>query len=263
MSNNLSVTPPYKIGLALSGGGAKGVAHAGVIKALISCGLAPEIISGVSSGAIVGALYADGKSPDEILSFFKEAKISKYINFSIPRMGLVSSGRYEKLLKEYISAKTFEELKIPLYINATELLEGKNVTFSSGTLIDKVTASASVPIFFKPRIIGDKMYVDGGIFNNMPCSVIRDKCNILAGCHLSPIQRNGEIDGVFDIAERIYELSIQSSTVFEKRVCDIVFEPINPTEYGLFNTDHSDKLFEAGYSHTMKQLEYNYQLLIK
>ncbi len=255
MVSDLINVSKYNFGLGLSGGGAKGVAHAGVIKALVEYGLEPNVISGVSAGAIVGALYADGKSPEDILAFFKETRILRYINITRPKLGLVSTQRYEKLLKENISASVFENLNIPLYVNATELAEGKNVYFSSGKLIDKVVASATVPIFFQPRVIDKKLYVDGGIFNNMPCSVIRDKCKLLAGCHLSPIQQDGKIDGVLDVAERVYELSIQSSTVLEKRLCDIVFEPINPKDFGLFDNSHADKLYNSGYDHAMKILE--------
>ena len=108
----------YRIGLTLSGGGAKGLAHAGVLKALEEYGLRPQILSGVSAGAIVAALYADGKTPDEICYFFKQTKFMDYVKFIRPKKGLLSTKKFEKMISEAISAKTFEELKLPLYINA-------------------------------------------------------------------------------------------------------------------------------------------------
>ncbi len=252
-------TTPLNIGLGLSGGGAKGIAHVGIIKALEQFNLKPEVISGVSAGAIVGALYADGKTPDDILSFFKEARVFKYVNISISRFGLVSSERFEKILNSHISAKTFEELKIPLTVNATELTEGKNIFFNSGPLIEKILASASVPIFINPRIIDNKIYVDGGIFNNMPCKVIRKQCKILFGSHVNPITTTSKknLEGVLNITNRVYDLSIQSSTISEKRACDIVFEPVHAKNFGMFDTSNAEKIFNIGYSHAMQVLEDN------
>lgn len=244
----------YKVGLALSGGGAKGIAHIGVIKALEEAGLKPEIISGVSAGAIVGALYADGKTPEEICSFFKDTKFFSYVNLVIPRKGLMSAQRFETMLKKALRSKTFEDLQIPLRINATELVEGKNTYFTTGTLIDKVVASASVPIFLNPKEIDGKIYVDGGIFNNMPCRIIRQDCQFLIGCHVNPIVTEGDMDSARDIAERIYNLSIQASTIPEKKACDLVIEPVEARNFGMFDIQHTDEIFNIGYECAKKAL---------
>jgi NTE family protein len=246
---------PYRVGLGLSGGGAKGIAHLGVIKALEEYGLKPEIISGVSAGAIVGALYADGKTPEEICKFFKDSSFFKFVNVIMPRRGFMSSQRFEVMLTNSLKARTFEELSMPLIINATEVIEGKNEYFSTGSLIDKVVASASVPIFLTPKEIEGKMYVDGGIFNNMPCRVIRDKCKLLVGCHVNPIVPEAKLNGVLDIAERVYNLSIQSSTVPEKKACDIVIEPIKARDYGMFEISRTQEIFDAGYEAAIQALQ--------
>ncbi len=250
-----SPTPQkIRIGLALSGGGAKGLAHVGALKALEEFGLKPDIISGVSAGAIIGAFYADGHTPDEICQFFKETEFFDYVKVTRRGMGLLSTNRFEKMLTKALRSKTFEELNIPLVINATELTQGKNEFFSSGPLVEKVIASASVPIFLKPKTIGDKIYVDGGIFNNMPSNIIRDKCDYLIGCHVNPIVPM-EIDGVFDILERIYNLSIQSSTVPEKSICDLVLEPVEARNFGIFNISQTEEIFNIGYKYTKERLE--------
>lgn len=248
---------PYRVGLGLSGGGAKGIAHLGIIKALEEFGLKPEIISGVSAGAIIGALYADGKTPDEICAFFKETSFFDYVNIAVLRKrgGIMVSRRFESMLKGYLKAKTFEELSMPLVINATELTEGRNEYFSSGSLVEKIIASTTVPIFLTPKVIGDKVYVDGGIFNNMPCRVIRDRCSLLVGCHVNPIMREDKIDGMFDVAERVYNLSIQSSTVPEKQVCDIVIEPIKAKRFGMFEIARTQEIFDIGYEAAVETLK--------
>ena len=244
----------HRIGLALSGGGAKGLAHAGVLKALEEYGLRPQILSGVSAGAIVAALYSDGKTPDEICYFFKQTKFRDYVGFIRPRKGLMSSNKFEKMLTEALTAKTFEELSIPLYINATELTMGENVIFSSGPLVEKIVASASIPIFLVPKDIDGKLYVDGGIFNNMPASIIRRHCKFLIGCHVNPIRQNTELNSTTQIIERIYELSIQSSTVPEKKICNLMFEPDKAKQYGMLDSKHSEEIFNIGYEYTMETL---------
>ena len=246
-----------RIGISLSGGGAKGIAHLGVIQALEELGLKPEVIAGVSAGAIVGALYADGKSPREICQFFKDSSFFKFVNIVLPKKGLMSSARFYDMLDSYLTAKTFEELKLPLTVNATELIEGKNEFFNSGLLVDKLVASASVPIFLTPREIDGKVYVDGGIFCNMPAKVIRHQCEILIGVHVNPIVTEGSIDGILDVAERVYHLSIQSSTVIEKRACDLVIEPVEARNFGMFDISKTQQIFDIGYAATMHKFEKN------
>lgn len=248
----------YNIGLSLSGGGAKGIAHLGVIQALEEFGLKPEIIAGVSAGSIIGALYADGKRPKDICRFFKESSFFKFVSISLNK-GLMSSKRFYDLLDNYLTSKTFEELKLPLIINATELIDGKNVYFTSGSLIDKIVASSSVPIFLNPAEIDGKMYVDGGIFCNMPAKIIRPKCQTLIGVHVNPILSESDINSVPDVIERVYHLVIQANTVAEKKVCDIVIEPIKARNFGMFEISKSQQLFDIGYDAAMRKLETVYK----
>ncbi|MBP6935326.1 MAG: patatin-like phospholipase family protein [Paludibacteraceae bacterium] len=248
----------YNIGLSLSGGGAKGIAHLGVIQALEEFGLKPEIIAGVSAGSIIGALYADGKRPKDICRFFKESSFFKFVSISLNK-GLMSSKRFYDLLDNYLTSKTFEELKLPLIINATELIDGKNVYFTSGSLIDKIVASSSVPIFLNPAEIDGKMYVDGGIFCNMPAKIIRPKCQTLIGVHVNPILSDSDINSVSDVMERVYHLVIQANTVTEKKVCDIVIEPIKARNFGMFEISKSQQLFDIGYDAAMRKLETIYK----
>lgn len=194
----------FRVGISLSGGGAKGIAHLGVLQALEECGFKPQVIAGVSAGAIIGALYADGKSPKEICQFFKDSSFFKFVKIVVPKKGVMSTERFYNLLDGFLTAKTFEELQMPLTINATELIEGKNVYFNSGSLVDKIVASSSVPIFLTPKEMEGKVYVDGGIFCNMPAKVIRQECDILFGVHVNPIVTEGSIDGMMDVMERVY-----------------------------------------------------------
>jgi NTE family protein len=128
----------YSLGLALSGGGAKGFAHLGVLQAMEETDLKPKIISGTSAGALVGALYADGYAPQEVLELFQNKDFKNFAAFSIPKGGLFKTDKFYAFLEKYLRARSFEELKIPLKIVATDIEHGVAVTFDQGALIPEI-----------------------------------------------------------------------------------------------------------------------------
>lgn len=247
MNTEISNLPPHRIGLSLSGGGAKGIAHAGVLLALEEYNLRPDIISGVSAGAIVGALYADGKTPYQICKFFQDSSFFEFAQLVIPRQGFMSSKRFERLLHKTLSSQYFEDLNIPFICNATEIVSGQNTYFHTGKLVEKVVASASFPIFLNPKRIDDKVYVDGGIFNNMPAEIIRKKCYTLIGVHVNSIKRQENVNNLSQIGERVYDLCIQSSTIDEMACCDLMIRPEKARKFGLFDIRHTQEIFDIGY----------------
>jgi len=245
----------HKTGIALSGGGAKGIAHIGVLKALEEHGIKIDMISGVSVGAIIGALYADGHSTEDINNFFQANRLFQMVSFNMPKNGgLANTDRYKKQLGDMLRAKTFEELKIPLIVNATELNAGKNVYFKSGELLNCVIASASVPIFFNPTKINGKLYVDGGMFCNLPASVLREECEVVIGVHANPIAHNESTSGLLDVAERTFHLAINSNTIQQKSYCDIVIETREAKKFGMFDVSKADAIFKIGYDEANKVL---------
>lgn len=162
----------YKIGVVLSGGGAKGFAQLGLLQAMEERGLIPEIITGSSVGAMVGALYADGYSPKEMLAIFKN---DRFFDLAIPKFhanSLLKTDNLQKKLKNVLRAKTFEDLNIPLIISTSNITNGEVVYFKSGILLDKIIASFSIPILFNPTVIDGEYYVDGGLFDNFPVEQI-------------------------------------------------------------------------------------------
>jgi NTE family protein len=245
----------YDIGIALSGGGIKGIAHLGVIQAMEDFGLKPGIISGVSAGAVVGALYADGHTPKNIARFFQESKFFQLAKVSIPKKGLISQTRFHRALGGMLRAQTFEELEMPMVINATDFSEGKPVYFSSGPLLKIIMASVSIPVVLNPVEMNGKQYVDGGIFCNLPARIIRSRCRKLIGVHVNPIESVKPLGSIIDIAERAYHLTIQSNTLEEKQVCDLVIEPVKARSYGMFEVGKSEELFRIGYEAAMDAFE--------
>ena len=246
----------YRLGVVLSGGGAKGFAHLGVLKAIEEKGLKPDIIAGVSSGALMGLLYADGKSLDEIMKFFEKASLFDSISPTLPKLGLMNPSKFKRQLRSFLTAKSFEELAIPFVVNATNLTDGKMTVFRTGeSLVEAVIGSSSVPLLFTPQIIEGKQYVDGGVFCNMPVSPIRDECDYIIGVHVNPICTETKAESILEIAERVLHYAIQSSTINEKKLCDVVIDVKEVKKYGMFNLDKKQEIFDYGYTKAKEVLE--------
>jgi len=251
---NLFDKKPYKIGLALSGGGIKGLCHAGVLKALDETGIKPDIISGVSSGAVVGALYADGYSPDEIAAFFEDISFRKLTKIQIPDGGFFRIDYFQKFINRKLRAKTFEELKIPLRIVATDLDKGQSVVFSTGKLIDPIVASCSIPVLFSPKVIDGVHYVDGGVLKNFPVSTIREDCDKVIGINASPLVADEYKVTILNVAARSYNFMFKANIFHDKELCDLLIEPIDMGNYDTFDVDKGREIFELGYRSTRQLL---------
>ncbi|MDL2223859.1 patatin-like phospholipase family protein [Bacteroidales bacterium OttesenSCG-928-M06] len=245
----------YNLGLALSGGGARGFAHPGAIKAIENSGLRPEIIVGTSAGALAGVLYADGYTPEEIVGLFIGAEFKEFAEIQIPKAGIFSTQGFRKFLKKHLHAQTFEDLSIPLHIVTTNLDEGKSVVFHKGPLIEPVIASCSIPIVFEPVVIRGVNYVDGGIFKNFPVSVIRSDCEKVIGVNVSPMVSNKYNKTIMQIAERSYHYMSRGNTLLDRKLCDILIEMEDLISYKTFDLVNANKIFNIGYEHAKKALE--------
>lgn len=253
----------YRLGIALSGGGAKGFAHLGAMQALKDAGISPDLISGTSAGALAGVLIADGHEPKDIVAFFEEKAFTKFAQITVPKSGLFKSNRFYSFLEEHLRAKTFEELKTPLHVVATDIEQGKSHTFNSGDLIPAVVASCSFPIVFTPVEIENRHYVDGGLFKNFPVSIIRKKCEKIIGINVSPLNLAEYKDSLKYIAERSYHYLSVSNTLLDRTLCDYLLELNNLSKYPMFDLDHCQEIFETGYEFTSKYLEENMKSLNK
>jgi NTE family protein len=244
----------FKTGLVLSGGGARGFAHLGVIKALNEAGIYPEVISGTSAGAIVGVLYADGYSPDDIMKMLNASTPFHYMRFTMPRMGLLQISGIVRILKENLRAKTFEELKLPMFVSATNLNTGQIEYFSSGELLQPVIASASIPVLFKPVVINDHFYVDGGVLDNLPVKPVEDICDFVIGSFVNPTGFEENITSLLHVAERTFLLNV-SKEVLEKSKCfDLFVDPPELRNYKILDPEKAEEVFMIGYDATIKAL---------
>lgn len=245
----------YNTGLVLSGGGARGFAHLGVLQALNEADIFPDIVSGTSAGALVGVLYCDGNSPREILKIMKLQSKLDYMRPVVPRNGLLQISGVAKLLEIHLKAKNFEDLKIPLFICATDLNNGKAVYFSKGKLITPVIASSSIPVLFKPVIINKINYVDGGVLDNLPVKPIRNKCKRLIGSFVNPVGYEESISGLITIAIRTFMLDQTKEMVEKSKYFDLMIAPAELTKFGILETESADAIFEMGYKVTKSRLK--------
>lgn len=245
---------PYKIGIALSGGGIKGLCHAGVLKALEEYDIKPDILSGVSSGSVVGALYADGYTPDEIALLFEDISFRRMTKIQIPDGGFFKIDSFHRFLSKHLRARSFEELHIPLRIIATNLDKGLSVEFSSGKLIDPIIASCSVPVLFSPKVINGVRYVDGGVFKNFPVSTIRDDCDKVIGINASPLVADDYKPTILNVASRSYHFMFKANILHDKELCDFLIEPVDMGNYETFDVAKGREIFELGYRTTKQML---------
>jgi NTE family protein len=245
----------YKIGLVLSGGGARGFAHLGLIQALNEAGIFPDVISGTSAGALVGVLYADGYTPKEILKLMNSGGRFDLMRPALPREGLLQINGIQKILKTYLRAQSFNELKIPLFVSATDLNNGKAVYFSEGELIDPVIASASIPVLFQPVKINDISYVDGGVLDNLPLKPIENNCRFLIGSFVNPVGKIDKISGLINIAERTFMLSMSKEISEKAKRFDLFVAPLELRNYKILDPDKACELFDVGYNATKEKLK--------
>ncbi|WP_321331442.1 patatin-like phospholipase family protein [uncultured Bacteroides sp.] len=237
----------YNIGYALSGGFIKGFAHLGVMQALLEYNIKPDIISGVSAGALAGVFYADGNEPHRVLDYFSGHKFQDLTKLVIPRVGLFELSEFQEFLRSNLKAKKLEELKIPLVVTATDLDHGKSVQFRKGNIAERIAASCCMPVLFTPVKINGIHYVDGGLFMNLPASIIRNECEKVIAINVSPLSTEKYRMNILSIALRSYHLMFRANTFKEFEHCDLLIEPYNLEGYSNRELEKAEEIFEMGY----------------
>ncbi|WP_321480616.1 patatin-like phospholipase family protein [uncultured Bacteroides sp.] len=243
----------YNIGYALSGGFIKGFAHLGVMQALLEHGIRPDIISGVSAGALAGVFYADGNEPYKVLDFFSGHKFQDLTKLVIPKVGLFELGEFQEFLKSNLKAQKLEDLKTPLIVTATDLDHGKSVQFRKGSIPERIAASCCMPILFAPVKINGVHYVDGGLFMNLPVSIIRPECEKVVAINVSPMNMEKYKMNIVGIALRSYHLMFRANTYKEFEHCDLLIEPYNLNGFSNHELEKAEKIFELGYKIACEQ----------
>lgn len=241
--------PPYRLGVALSGGGARGFAHVGAIKALEEAGMKPDVIAGVSAGAVAAVMYAAGVPLDEMLSLFTS---TKFTDFARPSLihgdGMFSLMRFKQFIEEATGIDRLENLRIPTYVGVTDLDHGEPAEFHEGPLGERVVASCSIPIVFSPVEIDGIHYVDGGVLRNLPAWIIREKCETLIGINVSPLRTFEYKKSFLDIGMRTYNLMAKANQQQDMDICDHVIITPELIHYQVFNLKDIHKAYLSGYA---------------
>ncbi len=177
-----------RIGLALAAGGARGVAYVPFLAALEQMDVEISAIAGSSIGALVGGLYASGRSPSEmvgILEAFRPGQLHRFFRINWFGTGLISGASVRDFLDRNLAVKTFEEARIPFTAVATDYWRREQVVFRTGSLCDAIRASTAVPAIIEPARVGGRVLIDGGVTNPLPYELIRDQCNVLVALDVS------------------------------------------------------------------------------
>ena len=199
-----------KIGLALGGGGARGLAHIQVLETLDELGIRPYRIAGTSIGAVIGSLYASGLSGKEIRELVHQWQTPRpekrhgildrrdlrrwaaLLDPSFDRSGLFKGEKIIRFLSDFVKCTTFEELKIPLYVTAADYGDASEVVFKSGDLLSAVRASIAIPGVFTPVERDGSLLLDGGVVNPLPYNLLQDECDLVIAVDVGGVRNADE-----------------------------------------------------------------------
>lgn len=250
----------YKLGLALSGGGTKGVAHIGVWKALCEAQISVDVVAGTSAGSIVGALIAADISWEQMAEEAQLLTRKAIVN----RRLLVGSDSQNiaAAVRRILGNKTFEELRLPFAAVAVDLQSGAEVVVNKGDVALATAASSSVPILFKPTLLEGKMLVDGGLLNNMPADVCRQMgADIVVGVDLNYARGKGTDSAkLADIAVATWNITTKNAMLKGQLNSDVIITP----ELGAYKNTTFDGIadrIEQGYIAAMEQIPHIKELL--
>ncbi len=246
---------PKKVGLVLGGGGARGIAHVGVIKVLVENKIPIHLIAGSSSGALFGALFAGGMNPYDMARAAKATDWGKLVRLRFSLAEPVSAAGIEKLVIDNIGNKNIEDLRVPLSIVATDLNLGERVVISRGNAAKAVHASSSIPGIFSPVRFQGRLLADGLIVDNLPVQVARGMgADFIIAVDVVPAVELTKWDPtVASVIERAMDISCRSAAVHAKELADVVIEPVRKN-ISATSLDHADELIKMGEEAALKAL---------
>ncbi|MFZ0999129.1 MAG: patatin-like phospholipase family protein [Candidatus Sulfotelmatobacter sp.] len=215
------------IGVALGGGFARGMAHIGVLKVLEQEGIPVRIIAGTSVGALIGACYCSGLSIDELEDVAHSVRFTTFARWTVSRYGFASNDRMMQFLNRTLKVKTFEELRIPLGITATDFNTGEGVVFHSGSMIDPVRASCAYPGMFLPVEIRGRWLVDGMLSHPVPTSPLHEMgADRVIAVHLrGQWSKDGAPRHLFDVIGQSFAIAQDQMSHLWRGAADVIVEP--------------------------------------
>jgi NTE family protein len=241
-----------KIGLALGSGGARGLAHIGVLKVLERENIPISMIAGSSIGSLVAAFYASGQNIDTMVRVSQKFKRKYFIDFTIPKLGFIAGNRIKEFIRVFTYQKRIEDLNLPLAIIATDLHTGEKVIFRTGDVAEAVRASISIPGIFIPETYQGRLLVDGGVSDRVPVSVVKEMgADLVIAVDVAGLKKNAEIITIYDVI--LQSIDIMQVELAEARALqsDIYIRP--PVEkYSSYAFSDIDEMILKGEEATEK-----------
>ena len=243
-----------RLGLALGSGGARGLAHIGVLKVLQENNIPVDYIAGASMGAIIGAYYALNLEVDSLerkaVQFTKRDMV-KLIDIISPKRALIAGNKIKRFIKDLIEDKSFSDTKIPLKIIATDLESGEEVVFNRGKLADAIRASISIPVLFPPIRLHKRLLVDGGILNPTPVDVVKEMgADVVIGVDLT-IKEKVKLENptIVETLMQSYEIYRTQSVKFNLHKVSknlLIVKPNVPGKLNSFKFYNTQRFIERG-----------------
>jgi NTE family protein len=257
-----------KVGVFLSGGGALGFAHIGMLQAMEEVGITPDYVAGASMGALVGAVYSAGKSPEEIKKIVLDEKLyrkSRLFSLSgakVKGVSLSSHKKVRKILEKYIGTDNFAELQRHYMVSVSNLTHSRTEVKDSGShLIDWVLASMSIPAVFEPVVMDGNIYIDGGSLNHFPTKEIREKVDILIGVDVMPGKDTVSISNIPDmISSYIHSVAMINGKEGRDR-CDYLIDSPAINYYRIMDFEKFEEIYNYGYETMKNYLEDHPELI--
>jgi NTE family protein len=245
------------IGLALSGGAARGIAHIAVLETLNREGIPVHAIAGTSAGSLVGALYAAGMALTDIKRILIRAKWKDLLKFTLPRQGLISSEGIFRFVDEVLPVKKFSSLALPFACVATDLHTGEKVSITTGSVARAVQASCSLPVIFTPTEINRKLLIDGGVSSQIPVRTVREE---LGGERVIAVNVNYKAaeldrhDNILTIAAHLSALWAARNAREEEKLADVLIN-VNAKGIALYDLSRSEELLRRGKKATEEKIK--------
>lgn len=244
-----------KIGLALGSGGARGLAHVGVLKVLTEENIPIDMIAGSSMGSLIGSLFASGHSIEDLIRISNAFKRKYFLDFTIPKRGFILGNRIKDFIRIFTYNKRIEDLSIPLAITATDLHTGEKVIFNEGFIADAVRASIGIPGIFVPESYNGKLLVDGGVSDRVPISVVKDMgADIIIAVDVSGLKKNAQITTIYDVILQTFDIMQHELMTTREADTDIMIKPA-VTHFSTYAFPNGEEIIKAGEQATRDKID--------